>query len=266
MSPVLLLVVALAVGSVVLALMRAGGRDARSRSLAALAERLGLDYAATDVFNDAWQPFRLFGLGTDRGVADVLYGSMEGAQVRAFEYWYRDDAGDGTSLGEFAVTPTLRFSCAAVTLSASCPRLVVDHRDLGDDLMELVGGDIVELDLEAFDRRFAVRSEDRRFAMALLDQRMMEALMDLPQAATVAVAEDRLLVIARLLPPDGVERLLRSAARLQAVVPRVLSSLYPLRPGFRPGDGASAGHVADPLKGVEIGDGASSEPPGLWWF
>ncbi len=263
MTAVALLVLA-AIVSTVLAIVRAGRRDSRLRALAALASRLGLDYAAVDVLNDAWQPFRLFGLGVDRGVEHVISGTFDGGEVHAFDYWYREEDRSRLPLGDGALAPVRRFSCAWVSLPASCPRLVVERRDLADHLLELVGGDLVELDLDAFNHRFAVRSEDRRFAVALLDQRMMEALLALPASATVAVAEDRLLLISRQLPAEGVERLLRAASDLKGRVPRVLSSLYPLRPGFRPGDAPVPDGGVMARGSAEGRD--TGEDPGLWWF
>lgn len=245
--------------SAALRFVGAAGRDRRSHELAALAERLGLEYTATDVFNDAWQPFRLFGLGLKRGVTDVISGTLDGAPVKAFGYWYREDRRDGGDLVSGPVGAVRRFSCAIVTLPASCPHLTVEKRDLGDDIMGLVDGELVELDLEAFDRRFAVRSQDRRFAVALLDQRMMEALMQMPPSANVAVAEDRLLVVAPQLPVEGVVGQLRSAAQIHRMIPAVLGSLYPLRPG-------SSDDIATAHARRSIPEDPEPQAPGLWWF
>jgi hypothetical protein len=262
---IVLFLVAAVIASVGFAVWRTGRRSARARALAATAAQLGLDYSAVDLFDDAWQPFRLFGLGAARGVEDVCYGTLDGARVRSFDYWYRDEDHSGLSLGDGALAPDHRFSCAVVTLPASCPRLAVGRREPGDRLLELVGGDLVELELDAFNRRFAVRGEDRRFAVALLDQRMMEALLQLPDAVTAAVAEDRLLLIARELPPEGVARLLHAAARIQSAVPRVLSSLYPLRPGFDPGQAPPTRSPKDAL--LAATDAPEREDAaGMWWF
>lgn len=218
-----------------------------------------------DLFNDAWQPFPLFGLGTARGVEHVCYGALDGTTVRSFDYWYRDDDHTGLTLGDGALAADHRFSCAVVPLPASCPRLAVERRAPGDRLWELVGGDLVELELDAFNRRFAVRGEDRRFAVALLDQRMMEALLTLPTGVTVAVAEDRILLIARELAPVGVAGLLHASARIEAAVPQVLGSLYPLRPGFD----ANATTRVPKANGTARAATDGTEPSdatGLWWF
>ena len=261
MGLLLFLVIAVA-ASVGFALWRSGRRSARARALAAMATHLGLDYAAVDPFDDAWQPFALFGLGAVRGVEHVCYGTLDGVAVRSFDYWYRDEGHTGLTLGDGALAPDHRFSCAVVSLPASCPRLAVQRRQPGDRLLELVGGDLVALELDAFNRRFAVRGEDRRFAVALLDQRMMQALLHLPDAVTVTVAEDRMLLIARQMPAGDVAGLLHAAAAVQKSVPHVLASLYPLRAGFE-AEAATAAHRAKPAASdaTEPEDGT-----GLWWF
>jgi len=63
-------------------------------------------YAATDVFDERWEPFRLFGMGRTRGIENVVYGQFEGADVRAFDYWYREGADrDGAAQVAFEAPP-----------------------------------------------------------------------------------------------------------------------------------------------------------------
>ena len=266
MGSVLLLVACAVVAAVAASVARSRRTDARARSLMALAERLGLSYSAVDLFHDAWQPFPLFGLGTERGVENVVYGTLGEVEVRAFDYWYRSEDPSHLRAEPLLASRTTRYSCAGVGLGASCPPLVVQRHEAADRLLELVEGDLVELDLDAFNRRFAVRSPDRRFAMALLDQRMMAAVLTLPDPATLLVAEDRLLLVAPGLPAQGVEELLRAAARSQAAVPHVLASLYPLRAGFRPQDRAPAASDAARAAAAIDPAGEPSDTTGLWWF
>jgi hypothetical protein len=259
-------VVLVVVGAVCAGLRRNRRAEARARSLMALAGRVGLSYSAVDLFHDAWQPFPLFGLGTQRGVENVVYGTLEGIEVRAFDYWYRTEDPSPLRTDALLGAAVTRYSCAGVGLAASCPPLVVQRHDATDRLLELVEGDLVELDLEDFNRRFAVRSPDRRFAMALLDQRMMAAVLTLPGPASIVVAEDRLLLVAPGLPVDGVEDLLRAAARVAAAVPHVLASLYPLRAGFRPQDRPPVASDAPRAAAALDRAGEPSDTTGLWWF
>jgi hypothetical protein len=137
--------------------------------------------------------------------------------------------------------------------------LTVEPREAFDAVEDLLDVDDIELELEDFNRRFRVRAADRRFALAFLDQRMMGAMLGLPGDASVVVAEDRMLLIAPLLPAADVLLLLGSARSIGAHVPRVVASLFPPRPEEGPHeDRWLAGHwTPEP-----IGDVAPPPAPG----
>jgi hypothetical protein len=217
--------------------MRARGRMRRVRSLMRLADALGIEYMAGDVDNDVWQPFPLFGRGDRRAVEHVLTGTLRGLRVKAFDYWYREEGGERAPRTE-------RFTCAVASLPASCPRLVVGPRHGGIEVMDVAPAGLPPFELTAFNDRFEVRSDDPRFAIAFVDQRMMEALLRMPPEATLATNEDRLLLVARPLSPTRMIALLHAAADLAAHAPRVVRSLYPLRPGFRPEEQPALGRTA----------------------
>jgi hypothetical protein len=239
-----LLWLVLAVGTAVLAVVRSRGRGRRAAALRRLAEALGLGYAATDVLDERWEPFRLLAMGSARGIENVLFGPVEGADVRAFDYWYRYGVDRESRLDMAVDTPiglaawiglTRRFSCAVGGLPASCPRLLVEPKRFRDRVMELAAPP-VPLESERVMRRFHVQCEDPRFAVAFLDPRVMDALLALPRRPTLALCEDRLLLVSRQLSATSVIRLLHQAGELVHAAPRVLASLYPLRQGFRPQD------------------------------
>jgi hypothetical protein len=225
MERLLFVVAAAAAIGVVWARRRRGTQ--RDRSLAALADSLHLTYSPMDLFDDLWQPFHFFGLGSDRGVENVLAGTVDEVEVHAFDYWYVEEGDDGLRV----VGGRHRFTCAVVAVAASCPKLAVQPRSMSDDLIGLVGGDVLPLELEEFNRRFRVRCEDQRFAIAFLEQRMMAALLRLPLRVAVGASDDRLLLVARRLPVEQLPLLLRSAAAIRDAFPRSLPSLYPLRAG-----------------------------------
>jgi len=120
--------------------------------------------------------------------------------------------------------------CAAVTLPFGCPTLEIRPREALDHVTDAVTGSDVDLELEAFDRRFRVRASDRRFALAFCDQRMMRALMGLPPGIAVAVNEDRMLLRAGELVPAQVLLLFEAARAIGRAVPSVVADLYPPRP------------------------------------
>ncbi len=200
-------------------------RRDRARQLMLLCQRASLEFSTFDPFPDtSWLPFRLFGRGPSRGTENVVWNDDDGDDARAFDYWFEERR------SEDSVPVTLRFTCALVALPFACRRLDVAPHGIADDVRELIEGDDLELELEAFNRRYDVRAEDRRFAVAFLDQRMMRALMALPEGISVLVNEDRMLLIASLLPPAEVLLLLEAARAVRRSVPTVVASLYPPRP------------------------------------
>jgi hypothetical protein len=218
----------------------------RQRRLMLLCQRAGLDFAPLDLFGDtAWLPFPMFGR-EPRGTENVVWERTRGNGIRAFDYWYEEPATDR------AATPRRRLTCAVVPLAASARRLRVAPRDLDDEVRSVLGLREIELELEAFNRRFAVQTEDERFAIAFLEQRMMEALLALPEVVTVEVNEDVVLLSAPQLVPEQVLRLYDAAVAIHERVPRSLPSLFPPRPHEGPyEDRWFQGHwTPDPTQGV----------------
>jgi hypothetical protein len=223
MADLVWVVIVLAAASV--AAWRFHARRDRQRQLMLLCRRSSLEFSTFDPFPDsAWLPFRLFGMGAERGTENVVWDDRDGEEARAFDYRYEERSRDG------AVSATHRFTCALTALPFSCRRLEVAPRDALDDVRELIEGDDIELELEAFNRRFDVRADDRRFAVAFLDQRMMRAMLSLPAGVTLLVNEDRLLLLSSQRPAAEVLLLLTAARALRRHVPSVVASLYPPRP------------------------------------
>lgn len=204
------------------AVWRARHRAGRQRELMLLCRHAGLAFQPLDPFADTtWLPFRLFARGEARGTENAVWSdAVEG--VRVFDYWFTEQRDQGRV--------TTHLTCALVELPFGVPRLHVEPRDALDVVSDAVGLDRIELELEAFNRRFEVHAADRRAAMAFLDQRMMEALLGLPPGVSLAVNEDRLLLHAPTVPPAQVLLLFDVARAIQAHVPSVVASLYPPRP------------------------------------
>ncbi len=215
---------ALAVVAAAVVAWRLSGSLSRQRRLMLLCRRAGLDFASIDLFEStAWLPFPMFGR-PGHGAENVVWDRQRGFEIRAFDFWY-EDASD-----ERPVAPRRRLTCAVVPLGTSGRRLRITPRDLDDDMRAVLGLDEIKLELEEFNRRFAVHTEDRRFAIAFLEQRMMEALLALPPGITVDVKEDVVLLSAPQLPAELVLRLYDAAVEIHERIPRSLASLFPPRP------------------------------------
>jgi hypothetical protein len=204
---------------------RFGRRRDRQRQLMMVCRRASLEFSTFDPFPDTiWLPFRLFGRGTNRGTENVVWNDDDGDDARAFDFWLEERK------SEDSVPVVRRFSCALVALPFACRRLEVAPHGAADDVRELLEGNDLELELEAFNRRFDVHAEDRRFAVTFLDQRMMRTMMALPPGVSMLVNEDRMLLVASLLPAAEVLLLLEAARAMRRHVPPVVASLYPPRP------------------------------------
>ena len=201
---------------------------ARQRRLMLLCRHAGLDFAPLDLNEGtAWLPFPMFGRARS-GTENVVWERTRGTDIRAFDFWYEEPADDRP------VTPRRRVTCAVVPLACSAPRLRIAPRDLEDDVKAAVGLREVRLELDEFNRRFVVETEDERFAVAFLEQRMMEGLLALPGSVAAQTNENVLLLSAPELPAEQVLVLFDAAVAIHRRIPRVLPSLFPLRPDEGP--------------------------------
>jgi hypothetical protein len=191
-----------------------------------LCHRAGLEFSPIDPFPDTlWLPFRWLGEGRWTRAENVVWHRAHGDDVRAFDLLIEEARSN-----EDLPRVVRRYSCAVAALPFGCPKLEIAPRDAVGTMADALLGSEVELELEAFNRRFRVQATDRRFAVAFCDQRMMRALMGLPQGVTVAVNEDRVLVRAPALPPAQVLLLFEAVRALGRAVPPVVADLYPPRP------------------------------------
>jgi hypothetical protein len=187
----------------------------RREQLGILASSRGWHYAERD---DSWVDRfdgAPFGLGHDRRAGNVLTGTYDGRPFVAFDYRYSTtetstDA-DGHTRTHTEVHP---FSVLGLDAGTAFPDLSVTPEGfLGRMVGRLTNTDI-ELESEAFNRAFTVRSADRKFATDVLHPRMMEYLLQIPDRGwmlrrgwLLAVRPGRHSVAqldARLLDLDGV--------------------------------------------------------------
>jgi len=210
-------------GAVASMRMRAG--SARQRSLLKLCAEAGLTCAVLDPFDDTtFLPFRVFGWGSAHGVDNVVSDAREDHGIRVFDLWVEPAPDDARR----------RMSCGVVPLAFAVPSIAIRARGQADPSEEPVVGEVVHLELDAFEQRFEVRAVDPRAAVALLDQRMMAALLRLPVRVAIHVHENAMLLVAPQLEPGEMLVLLACAKALAECVPSVVASLYPPRPSQGP--------------------------------
>lgn len=189
------------------------------------ARTLGLRFSARDTFGLIELPFPLFGrLATVRGLENVMFGTWHGIDVKVFDYWYARSS--NPALNDFE-----RFSCVITPLPAEWPDLLIAPETLSARAIGSLDMHEVNLESEAFNRAFTIRSADPRFANALLDPRMMQWLLDRSDHDLTGfeVVNGMLLCSCPRLQPWALQPLLETAQEFLGRVPGVMAGLYPTR-------------------------------------
>jgi hypothetical protein len=196
----------------------------RRRQFAALALGHGLDFSIDDPFDTLGEPFPLLRRGDGRGVENVLWGTWQGLEIRAFDYWYYEESTDskGHTSRSYA-----RFDCVLTRIDASCPALHISEENVFTRLADALTFRDIEFESDAFNRRFTVKGADERFATAFCDARMMDWLLRHGDGYAFEVVGDRLLCSCRRVAPAGMLHLLGTTRTFREQIPAVVSSLYP---------------------------------------
>ena len=211
----------LAIVAVVVASIRARAGSERQRTLLQLCADAGLTCSVLDPFPDTTLlPFRMFGWGGAHGVENVVWDGSDEHAIRVFDLWVQPHIDESRRT----------MTCGVVQLPFAVPQIAILTKGQIDPSGEPVVGDVVHLELDAFEQRFEVRAVDPRAAVALLDQRMMAALLRLPMHVTIHVHEAAMLVVSPMLEPGEMLMLLACTKALADRVPPVVASLYPPRP------------------------------------
>lgn len=118
-----------------------------------------------------------FGRGSRRKAKHVLRGAWGGRSFLAFDYSYETYSTDANGNRS---TQTHRFAVCALALPAAVPELELT----GENALTRIGGALglpdLELESEAFNRRYRVCADDPRFAYDVLHPRTIEALLARP--------------------------------------------------------------------------------------
>jgi hypothetical protein len=114
-----------------------------------------------------------------------------------------------------------------VETNASFPHLVVQPDTFATRLLEKVGMPSIDLESEAFNRRFMVTCEDERFARMFLDPQMMELMLDTEGTFQFEVRGGAFLIAGPRLPAKLCFSLAGLSARFREVVPPVVREYHP---------------------------------------
>ncbi|MCA1824086.1 MAG: DUF3137 domain-containing protein [Mycobacteriales bacterium] len=210
MLPILVLLAAMAViGGLAYLQFRADER--RRVALKQLAAAKGWAYRPYDPSLTSRWVGRPFGEGFDRQAANVVSGVVRGLDLVAFDYRYKERTTDAQG---HSTTTTHRYAVCALHLPTILPEIHVTTENVLTRLGNAVGFEDIELESDAFNRRFRVQSRDRKFACDVLTPRTMEALLANPLEFRLELSDVVTWWDGRLQPLE----ILRRAATLARVV------------------------------------------------
>ena len=225
MSAFALIAIAALVTIPLVAYLSYRAKQQRIQAFAAMANQLGLTFAVHDPFGTLGEPFKLFERGDGRGVENVMSGSWQGREVRAFDYWFYEehtDAKGHTSRSYY------RFDCALMRIEAACSPITIEPENLLTRLADHLAMHDIEFESESFNEAFNVKSPDHKFANDLIDARMMDWLLRHGEGFSFEIVGDRFLCFCRRIDPEAFVTLLGTAKGFHDQVPSVVASLYPL--------------------------------------
>ena len=205
-----------------LAFKRKAERDGDLRRLAAAN---GFTFTETDPFASTSVPFQIFRLGDCSLVENMLFGqARDGAPVRVFDFtsWNETETKSGVKRIGYR-----HMTCCLTETDHAFPHLVVQPETLATRLLEKVGMPTIDLESEAFNRRFVVTAEDERFARIFLDPQMMELLLATDGQFQFEVLGKWVLVAAPQLPAKLALSLVGLSARFRELVPAVVREFHP---------------------------------------
>ncbi len=168
----------------------------RREGFALVATQLGMEYWPEDPFGLLSEPFALFNRGDGRGIENVIAGSYQSIDTKAFDYWYYEESTD--SKGHTSRT-YYRFDCVVVPIDAACSPLTIENENVLTRLADALSFHDIQFESEDFNRMFNVKSPDKKFANDFIDARMMQFLLQTGQGHGVR-GDGR---PAALLPPQA---------------------------------------------------------------
>ncbi len=219
----------LAVAAVVVvlgvALVQWALQQRRRQVLADVAASHGLRHSAVDPFGCTRVAFPLFRKGDGRVAENVVWRDREdGLPIRAFDFSYyterHDEAGN-------VVRSSKHFSCVMAQLDGAWPELSITKEGILEKALDLVGFSDIQLESEAFNRQFALRSPDRRFAVTFVDARMIDFLLSTNGQLAFFVKGRWALIVSHPVSPELVPALLRVGEAFVERIPRVVYELWP---------------------------------------
>jgi len=170
--------VAVVVIVIIGAIFSAIAQRKRREGLFELAQRLNLDFRASQDFGipGRFGFLKQLAQGDDRYAANVLSGNYQQNDILAFDYHYATYHTDknGTHKDDHW------FSFFILTLPAVFPDLTIRRENLLTRVAEVFGYQDIKFESAEFSRAFNVRSPDKKFAYDVCNPQMIDYLLTNP--------------------------------------------------------------------------------------
>lgn len=163
-----------------------------------------------------YRAFEPFDQGHSRYARWILSGEHESAPFEIFHYHYAVT----TSSGKTTTTTHHWFKVCTLEMPIAAPGLVIKDEHLGHKLFDAVGGEDIDVEHDAFSRKFWVQCEDRRFAYDILHPDMIEFLLETEGWLWEWQGEKLLLIDEGRFEPAACDELLDLVTRFRERIPR----------------------------------------------
>jgi hypothetical protein len=181
---------------VILVILSIGAERKRNEELLALATSLNLQYSINDPFDiDSRQDWRkVFPIGHSREVNHMLYGRVDGCDLKAFDYKYET----GSDKDE----TTYHLSAVIFDTDMVFRTLVIRRETFGDRFAGAIGFNDIDFESEEFSRKFFVKSDDKKFAYDVVHQKMMQFLLENPGWDLHLISRSLIFYNSRVFSPE----------------------------------------------------------------
>ena len=160
-----------------------------------------------------------FGKGHSQSCANIIGGAYHGSGVLIFDYTYKIT----TSNGKSTTTTTYNVQIVSRTVACFLPHFTMQPENFLLKIGEKLGYHEIEFESEEFNKRWFVRGADARSIYDLLHPRAMERLLKTAAHTWSFLGNQIVVIAARHLTPDEIERLLIDTDDFIALIPAYFS-------------------------------------------
>ncbi len=187
----------------------------RREAMAALADRLGYDFSANDLWDipERYAFMDLFSRGHSRSARNVINGECNGARVMLFDYRYT--TGSGKNKSTHSRTPVV-----LEMPGQDFPGFFLRREGFFDKVAAAVGFDDIDFESHEFSKKYYVKCADKRFAYDVVNARQMEFLLGLSDMNAEMAGDTLVFHLGRKLDAPDLEWLHEAAMEFVANVPR----------------------------------------------